>query len=70
MPRKSRKVKQKVGTTRTTKNFRRKRLAQPASFKKGSFRTIKIGRGKSAVIGRSKATGKYKIQAVLTPRKK
>lgn len=68
MPRKSRKVRQKVGTTRTTKNFRRKRLAQPASFKKGSFRTIRIKGGKKLIVGTKKRTGKRQAQAILTPK--
>lgn len=64
------KVRQKVGTTRYTDRYARKRVAQPSSFVKGSFRTINIGKGKKAIIGTSKATGKRKVQSILTPRKK
>lgn len=66
----AKKVRQRVGTTRTTKRYRRKRMAQPSSFRKGSFRTIRIGKGKKAIIGKSKRTGKMRLQSVLTPRKK
>lgn len=66
----AKKVYHKVGTTRTTAHYKRKRMAQPSGFKKGSFRTIQIGKGKKAIIGTSKKTGKRKIQSILTPRKR
>lgn len=66
----ARKVRQKVGTTRTTARYKRKRMAQPSSFKKGSFRTYRAGKGKKVIVGTSKRTGKRKVQSILTPRKK
>jgi len=60
----------KIGSSRVTKNYVRTRKAAPSSFVKGSMRTVPIGHGKKAVIGKSKSTGKMKVQAVLTPRKK
>lgn len=58
----------RIGSSRLTKGYKRTRKAAPSSFKKGSFRTINIGKGKKAVIGKSKKTGEYKVQAILTPR--
>lgn len=66
----ARKKRHRVGTTRLTKRYRRKRMAQPGSFRKGSFRTIRIGKGKKAIIGKSKRTGKMRLQSILTPRKR
>lgn len=66
----AKKVRQKVGTTRLTPRYARKRLAQPSGFRKGSFRTINIGGGRKAIIGTSKATGKRKVQSIIKPRKK
>lgn len=60
----------KIGSTRLTKNYRRTRKAAPSSFRKGSFRTVNIGKGRKAIIGTSKSTGKRKVQAILTPRRK
>ena len=61
------KVKGKTGSTRLTKNYKRKRLAQPSGMK--DFRTIKTKTG-FIVVGKSKKTGKWKTQAVATKRKK
>lgn len=55
-----------IGSTRLTKNYKRKRLAAPSRF--STFRTVNIGNGKKAVIGKSKRTGKWQTQAILTPR--
>lgn len=60
----------KIGSSRLTKNYKRTRKAAPSSFKKGSFRTVKIGKGKKAVVGTKKSTGKRAVQSVLTPRRK
>lgn len=60
----------RIGSSRLTKNYKRTRKASPSSFKKGSLRTINLGDGKKAVVGRKKSTGKMAIQAVLKPRKK
>lgn len=60
----------RIGSSRLTKGYKRTRKAAPHAFKPGSFRTINIGKGKKAVVGTKKSTGKRAVQAILTPRKK
>jgi len=60
------KAQSKIGSTRLTENYERKRVAAPSQF--SEMRTISIGEGKKAVIGKSKSTGEWKTQAILTPR--
>lgn len=64
------KAQTRIGSTRLTKRFKRKRLASPKAFKKGSFRTMKLRGGKRLIIGRKKGTTKTSAQALLTPRKR
>lgn len=56
----------RIGSTRLTKNYKRQRLAAPSQF--STFRTVDIGGGKMSVLGKSKRTGKWQAQAILTPR--
>lgn len=60
----------KIGSTRLSKNWKRKRLRSPSSFVEGSFRTIDLGKGKKGIIGKLKSTGEMALQNVMTPRKK
>ena len=50
--------------------FKHVRLASPRKFKKGSFRTIRVGRrGKELVIGRPKGSRKTRVQSLLIPKR-
>lgn len=59
----------KTISTRKTKRFIRKRVAEPSEFKKGTFRTKKLN-SKRIIIGKKKGQAKTSLQAILIPRKK
>lgn len=48
-----------------TRNFARFRQRSPSEFVPGSFRTKRVAPGKSVILGKSKATGKYEVQSVI-----
>lgn len=54
---------------RMTKNFARERIKNPKEFIPSSFRTIKHSGGHEVIVGKSKKSGKYELQAILHPKK-
>jgi hypothetical protein len=56
---------------RVTKNYKRYRIRNPKLFKKGSFRTLDIGKPKRHLLVRGllKSTGTWKTQSVLVEKK-
>lgn len=50
--------------------FKHVRLASPRKFKKGSFRTIRVGRrGEELVIGRPRGSRRTRAQSLLIPKR-
>lgn len=50
--------------------FKHVRLAPPRKFKKGSFRTIRVGRrGKELIVGRPRGSRRTRAQSLLIPKR-
>lgn len=51
--------------------YRRERIRNPAEFRKGSFRTKKVGtRGSKIIVGKLKRGKKMVLQAILHKKRK
>jgi len=58
-----------IGKVHLTKKYARYRIVSPKRFKRGSFRTQKIGtHGTKRIAGVRKSTGRYSTQAILIPK--